>query len=81
MEEKQGVATEIQDLGQQELDQVSGGSRRWTYFCSHCGEGFQSEDELKSHLEDAHGIITCPMCKTPMHKDSACEVCGYAGIA
>lgn len=76
MEEKQGAATEMQNLGQQELDQVSGGSG-WTYFCSHCEEHFSTEDELRDHLEDAHGIIKCPMCRRPMRKGSACEVCGY----
>ena len=81
MEEKQAVAAEMQNLGQRELDQVSGGIGGRTFFCAHCDELFSSEDELRNHLEDAHGIIECPMCRRPMDKGSACEVCGYEGNA
>ena len=38
----------------------------------------QTEEELKNHVENVHGIITCTMCRRPMKKHSVCEVCGYA---
>ena len=71
----------MQDLNKQELDQVSGGAGREWFYCPYCGDDFTSEDERQAHVEAAHGIVTCPMCKHPMQKGDACEICGYAGTA
>lgn len=72
---------EKQKLSEKMLEEVSGGARGWTYYCPYCGEDYSSEEERQSHIEEVHGIVTCPMCKHPMKKGSACEVCGYAGMA
>ena len=80
MNEKQGTAS-MHNLDQQELDQVSGGSGRTFFYCPSCGDDFPSESERTAHLEAVHGIVTCPICKRPMNKGAACEVCGYSSNA
>ena len=69
-------------LSKEQTEKIAGGTaQRHVYYCNHCEDTFATEEELKNHVENVHGIITCPMCRRPMKKHSVCEVCGYADPA